>query len=272
MLFYFFKIIEKCLAFTFSNSRIEGTILEDYVFSDEDGYSQLYLGNAILYNHNANGSVSIKSSPYKSPNFSNSTHDIDEILVYALKDIVKGDELFISYGDKQWFDDRNIQLIDLKNDYTSMNSEENNLPGCARGVAEMINGKLYATQFISQGYVIEVSRGLIFPSSVTHNTSLEPFLWQSYNAELVMLLLGMGSFYQSRTDDEVANVMYDWYILNNFNDEMHTDERKMVYDNKMLISFIAARNIYPGEVLIIDLYHTDDNAMSRIPYFSDDYF
>lgn len=77
---------------------VHGNILKDYVFNYGDGLYGVALGYGAVYNHQ------------DIPNVSYSYSDNKKFMVYkANRDIKKGEELFVSYG-QNWWMSRDINL------------------------------------------------------------------------------------------------------------------------------------------------------------------
>lgn len=81
--------VEKCPTLKVVHAHIKGSLLLDYVFDGGGPFSLLVLGYGMLYNHD------------EDPNLVYAVSD-DDFVLYALRDISKGEELTISYGDGWW--------------------------------------------------------------------------------------------------------------------------------------------------------------------------
>lgn len=88
------SIVETCYCLKTYNSHINPTT--DYLFENvidsNPNESVLALGYGSIYNHNDDPNVAWRK-PFQGKPF---------IQFYALKDIKKGEELFINYGKKYW--------------------------------------------------------------------------------------------------------------------------------------------------------------------------
>jgi SET domain-containing protein len=82
-------VIEICPTITEETSKFQG-ILKDYIFKYDDKNSLLAFGFCSMYNHsdNYNALWTILSK--------------EQMKFYATKDIKKGEEILISYGDGYW--------------------------------------------------------------------------------------------------------------------------------------------------------------------------
>ena len=87
-------VIEVCPFLVEKNpSNIEGSVINDYVFNyvDDEGHRSIVLGLCSMYNHSDTQNVGYKqiTNPHN--------------MVYmAEKEIQRGDELFINYGENYW--------------------------------------------------------------------------------------------------------------------------------------------------------------------------
>ena len=82
-------IIEICPTITEETSKFQG-ILKDYIFKYDDKISLLAFGFCSMYNHSDNYNALWKVLSKEQMKF------------YATKDIKKGEEILISYGDGYW--------------------------------------------------------------------------------------------------------------------------------------------------------------------------
>jgi hypothetical protein len=257
------EVIERCITAMLPTSRTQYNLLDEYVFGHLDSYSDVVLGYAMVYNHHANSTVVIQASNIPSPRAPENKF-IKDFIVYAKRDIEIGEELYSSYGTEKWFEERNIPYVSMP-PVNIPDISLGNLPGCPYGMTEVFGGRIFATQTIYEGEVIEVARGLIMPSELTDGTSLDDLVWKSPTQEgAVMILLGTGALFRGREDTEVSNVIYEWYDEHdNFSNGTPTECHE-----KMLVSFTAKRTIEVNEELIIDLYN--DGSRFRIAELSGD--
>ena len=94
------EIIEICPTLSFNISYIDlyYNELNNYLFKKDNTTCLLGLGQCSLYNHSDNN---------------NATQVVKEnnmIVIYAIKNIKKNDEIFISYGDNYWKDKVKINI------------------------------------------------------------------------------------------------------------------------------------------------------------------
>ncbi|MBM3422440.1 MAG: SET domain-containing protein-lysine N-methyltransferase [Chlorobi bacterium] len=86
-------IVERCPALEVTDKDIGGELL-NYVFYGSDENKRLIaMGNGMLFNHSS------------SPNVAYYREDTGlgaELVIYALRDIARGEELFYNYGDDWW--------------------------------------------------------------------------------------------------------------------------------------------------------------------------
>jgi hypothetical protein len=219
------------------------------------------------------------------------------ILDYTLTaryDIKKGDELFTDYGGEKWFAKNSITYVEEKvkattcsftqasddasisdgnegchenksdtdNTNTIVNGDgDDNLiafHGCPMSLTQVIDGKVYALQYIAQNSVIEISRALLVPDHIGDDNDLERYLWYSpHNPNgHAILLLGQGALYstpaESHDNIEIANLYYSWYFFDDDNDSSDSSSNRKC-EQKMFIYFRARRNIEPNEELTVPL-------------------
>jgi len=221
------------------------------------------------------------------------------ILDYTLTaryDIKKGDELFTDYGGEKWFAKNSITYVEEKvkastcsitqasddasisdgnegchenksdtdNTNTIVNGDgDDNLiafHGCPMSLTQVIDGKVYALQYIAQNSVIEISRALLVPDHIGDDNNLERYLWYSpHNPNgHAILLLGQGALYstpaESHDNIEIANLYYSWYFFDDDNDSSDSSSSSNIKcEQKMFIYFRARRNIEPNEELTVPL-------------------
>ncbi|MEI8102386.1 MAG: SET domain-containing protein [Chlorobium sp.] len=86
-------IIERCPALEVTDKDIGGELL-NYVFYGSTEQDRLVaMGNGMLFNHSSTPNVAY---------YRENTSLGPELVLYALRDIGKGEELFYSYGDEWW--------------------------------------------------------------------------------------------------------------------------------------------------------------------------
>ena len=86
-------IIERCPALEVTDKDIGGELL-NYVFYGKTENSRLVaMGNGMLFNHSSTPNVAY---------YREETSLGPELILYALRDISKGEELFYTYGDDWW--------------------------------------------------------------------------------------------------------------------------------------------------------------------------
>ncbi len=91
------EIIEKCPIIT-TNDKNYLDIVRDYIFKKDDKNASIAFGLCSMYNHNDDYDCTWK-------------FDNDYLIMYAVKDIPKGKEIFTSYGDNYWSDrEKNNQM------------------------------------------------------------------------------------------------------------------------------------------------------------------
>ncbi|MEI7748665.1 MAG: SET domain-containing protein-lysine N-methyltransferase [Chlorobiaceae bacterium] len=86
-------IIERCPALEVTDKDIGGELL-NYVFYGSNETARLVvMGNGMLFNHSSTPNVAY---------YREETGLGPELVLYALRNIRKGEELFYSYGDEWW--------------------------------------------------------------------------------------------------------------------------------------------------------------------------
>jgi len=83
-------IIEICPCIKINKIKISELPLEDYIFYINDNYCMVGFGYCSMYNHS------------DTPNANWHIMNENQIEIKMLKDIQKGEEIFVSYGDKYW--------------------------------------------------------------------------------------------------------------------------------------------------------------------------
>lgn len=94
-------LVERCPVLQLDEEDIGGELL-NYVFYGENEKKRLVaMGNGMLFNHSSFPNVAyyLEETPLGT-----------ELIIYALRDIRKGEELFYSYG-REWWITRNITEI-----------------------------------------------------------------------------------------------------------------------------------------------------------------
>jgi SET domain-containing protein len=86
------QVIEECYTLKMDWDEIKNTILSKYVFNYKGNTVSLMLGNGSIYNHSS------------TPNVEHTWSDDEQTIVEfsAIRNINKGEELFIDYGEEYW--------------------------------------------------------------------------------------------------------------------------------------------------------------------------
>ena len=247
------EVVERCIAILIPSNR-NSPILDEYVYGHRHSYVDVVLGYGMIYNHHSNESLHMHSSEAFSIRTDQSNRVFDFVLT-ALYDIKKGDEIFTSYGTgdgKTWFDERGMTYVNVKNSaqppsLSLLEDHEFSLPGCPLSKTEVFQGHVYATQYILEGEVVEVSRALMLPVSTGDDNDLQRYLWYSNHSGSLnssILVLGHGALYQA-SDMNSATLSYDWYF--------HEGEDGHACSDKMLVKFTATKDILPNMELTVPL-------------------
>lgn len=257
------EVVERCIAILIPSDR-NSPILDEYVYGHREAYIDVVLGYGMIYNHHSNESLHMHSSEAVSIRTGQSDMVFDFVLT-ALYDIKEGDEIFTSYGagdGKTWFDERGMTYVSMidSTQPPSLEDHEFSLPGCPLSKTEVFQGHVYATQYILEGEVVEVSRALLLPVSTGDDNDLQRYLWYSNSGSLnkSILVLGHGALYQA-SDMNSATLSYNWYI----------DDDSDVFQcaDKLLVQFIATTLIQPNMELTVPLV-----ASGSRRYVRDDMF
>ena len=166
----------------------------------------------------------------------------------AKKEIAPGQQIFSHYGDSSWFTARGIQeysFQDMESRHfdssKDIRSDPYVLPGCPTLLTIAYENSLYAQKDIKRGQVIEIARVLLVPERFLEiSAPLDVFVWWhpstrgtkkfkgfprpaipgAYNTSesYGIVLTGHGSLYDGvrNPEEDVANVAYDWWSLEDF--------------------------------------------------------
>jgi uncharacterized protein len=86
-------VIERCPAIEVNDCDIGGELLNYVFYGQEETKRLVVMGNGMLFNHSSDPNVAY---------YREETSLGPELMLYALRDIEKGEELFYSYGDDWW--------------------------------------------------------------------------------------------------------------------------------------------------------------------------
>ncbi|NTV61624.1 MAG: SET domain-containing protein [Chlorobiaceae bacterium] len=86
-------VIERCPALEVNDCDIGGELLNYVFYGKEETTRLVVMGNGMLFNHSNEPNVAY---------YREETTLGPELVLYALRDIKKGEELFYSYGDDWW--------------------------------------------------------------------------------------------------------------------------------------------------------------------------
>ncbi|MBC8524033.1 MAG: SET domain-containing protein-lysine N-methyltransferase [Chlorobium phaeobacteroides] len=94
-------IIERCPVLEVDEQDIGGELLNYVFYGDNEKERLVAMGNGMLFNHSSVPNVAyyLEETPLG-----------PELVIYALRDLRKGEELFYTYGD-DWWTTRNIPEI-----------------------------------------------------------------------------------------------------------------------------------------------------------------
>ena len=86
-------IIERCPALEVTDKDIGGELLNYVFYGNNESARLVVMGNGMLFNHSSTPNVAY---------YREETGLGPELVLYALRNISKGEELFYSYGDEWW--------------------------------------------------------------------------------------------------------------------------------------------------------------------------
>ena len=86
-------IIERCPALEVTDKDIGGELLNYVFYGSNEAARLVVMGNGMLFNHSSTPNVAY---------YREETELGPELVLYALRNIRKGEELFYSYGDEWW--------------------------------------------------------------------------------------------------------------------------------------------------------------------------
>lgn len=203
--------------------------LANYVFAHEEEEQSLvvfgigmlinHLSNPALYHYWSEDDPAHSSESYWTPSTMSSS-----VVYETLRDVKKGEELFISYGDSEWFEDRGITLsketdrdestppVLVPDEYLNKNSH------CLTDVFVSESDKpmtfygLFARRHFKKGEIVTISPLLPLPAeeveSVWDESVLMNYCISSPGSKVAMLPIGYAAM---MNHDLHANVKMDWY-------------------------------------------------------------
>ncbi len=86
-------LIERCPALEVTDKDIGGELLNYVFYGSNESARLVVMGNGMLFNHSSTPNVAY---------YREETGLGPELVLYALRNISKGEELFYSYGDEWW--------------------------------------------------------------------------------------------------------------------------------------------------------------------------
>jgi len=86
-------VIERCPALEVTDKDIGGELLNYVFYGNRENSRLVVMGNGMLFNHSFTPNVAY---------YLEETDIGPELILYALRDIEKGEELFYNYGDEWW--------------------------------------------------------------------------------------------------------------------------------------------------------------------------
>lgn len=259
-------------------AKISTWQLNNYVYaSEEDHYAMCIFGMAMIFNHMGDEYYNAHHYWDVSENIPN----VSDILMipysnytsvsYSIREnftVEKGNEIFASYGDASWFQERNIQQIDMKpNDIVLYDEEELKTVGhCLSHVMIFdsdipLAGKgLFAYKNFKKGDIVDISPVLILRKheieSISNESIIMNYVITAQNVDVMLLPLGLSAAINHNSEN-LSNLQMEWYewSTNHVNDlsRYSNIEDLLKSDFSPLdISFRAKRDISYGEELTIN--------------------
>jgi hypothetical protein len=97
-------IVEKANVIKMPSKKVEETDLMDYVFNNPYNHDEFFVafGFGSMYNHSDDPHMTYEYNP-----------DENKIIFKAIKDIKKGEEIYISYGPNWWTSRKHKNKVDV---------------------------------------------------------------------------------------------------------------------------------------------------------------
>jgi hypothetical protein len=291
------ELVDSPLQFHIPKESIFGNELMNYAEGRNDTHVFLSLGYGSLFNHayspNIRKDIRGRELDENTAAAVGANYDV----YFSPKSVLMpGQQMFIFYSE-EWFYDRGLVAAEPK---LPLSKEISVVPGCPRELINVIEGRNTAAEFIEQGQIIEISRALLLQGKeelLPHRLgSLGKLLWWRQeelntspnfvhnatvdsqrrrqqgnphnityyeNEAYALLLMGYGTLYQPASSPTEVNVVYNWWWPDSDTVRNCT--------TRMFVSFTAARDIHPGEVLVVDIRVDEETHMkyTLLPRFAD---
>lgn len=273
-------VVDVASTFSIRGSAMRNWMLQNYVYStEEEGYSMVVLGIAMLFNHRIPESAThfwVSHNIARAEDNRYIPHSVfTPVLHRSLKVFVPGQEIFTTYGGRNWFEDRGLTetIFDATNpqlahdeplvDVTHL--EEAGVCMTDVYVAEsskpMAGNGLFATRRFSKGDLISVSPVLIMPRHGVENLTDPDSVLQNYcisteKSEVALLPIGYAAL---ANHDSSPNMMMEWFSWPASPDTVQRALGEKNLSSLMKspfspldIAYIATRNIEKDEELTIN--------------------
>jgi hypothetical protein len=245
------EVIDRCIGFSIEDSVSMGSVICNYTFVGASvNQSVLVGGDCLIFNHH---STDFNVAIYDTA----TVHVVDDNLTlevyYRYKAVTTrrisiGEELLFSYGSEYNFDETTGSYVSSLGDAKNGGDA---FPGCRHKLTEIIERRVYATQRLVRGDVIEVSRALFLPGPPDHRfDSVKPYVWFHDFRDDGMFLSGNGPFYRGKSSD--FNAVYQWYSSERNNGSAFYWE-DFVATRIALVSFVVIKDIEVNEEITIPL-------------------
>ena len=289
------ELVEVALSVAIPKAAALSGSLKNYVYGHNESHDTVALGLAMMFNHHPVASVHNSWAQAEFPGENFLQHNAAELDEAALPDRVdcrapgrwwqcdtafvstqpirRGDEMYASYGDAEWFASRNISFSSAPD--SAAQAPPDVIPGCGGSDVAVRRWGAYATRAYEAGEVVEVCAGIVLGSASFAGTALEPLVLPLFDrfggGRHGLLLLGKGALYPLRASDGGwfsehsgrwgggANLAADWF---------GEPPQPLGFDadapnSGLFVAFRAAVGIAAGERLVFDVvewpppYHID---------------
>ena len=256
-------------ATSFPFEKIRNTQLNNYVYGAElESYSIAVMGASMIFNHRNPKDLDFHYSifpPIARKEELLEAHSSYTTMMYAARrDISPGEEIFVSYGDNDWFTAREIFLNDtIPENITYDLAELSKVGHCLSHVyvdesTIPLAGKgLFAKKDFSQGEIIYVSPVLSLPkheiTALREESVLINFCLTSPDSDVALMPVGLSAM--ANHGGKHTNMNLSWHFWPS--EEPTVNLRKSADDlvkapfAQLDLAYTATRDIRAGEELFI---------------------
>lgn len=277
------ELVDRAPTIVIANEVTDDLMLHNYIYcSEDDLFGMITFGPAVIFNHKPSDEKDVQhrwteyevptiDQQLKSPNTIYS--DVENT---ATKMILAGEEIFTTYGEDNWFIDREIGFLstNTSNQTSFKNAEgllrdnrytldelkmypcitdvfvdESNIPGAGRG--------LFAARDFEEGDIITVSPIALIPSESVENSYEDSVLVNfcfTCGEQYDFVIFPMGLLAMANHNKEAANMNIAWYFFNGDNKtlEKSLDDIASSHFSVLDISAVATKSIRAGDELFLD--------------------